>query len=219
MIELRNVTKEYSKGNPAINGVSVKIERGEFVFIVGDSGSGKSTLIRLIMKELNPTEGTIIVNGQIALADRYRQTHNIDDLPQRYRSFSVERVDKFISDQDSLMGKFDEYVQSFNGQLKHARIHQTAHLSPLGMGNAVRSDGSVVIAPEFVRQVNILQQAGVSDLMVTAELYNDRDGNQIDGYLTGQQRQDYINMISQLVDLVGDNLVIELGNETNTNQQ
>ena len=64
MIELRKVTKEYSKGNAALNGVSVKIERGEFVFIVGDSGSGKSTLIKLIMKELNPTEGTIIVNGQ-----------------------------------------------------------------------------------------------------------------------------------------------------------
>ena len=57
MIELRKVTKEYSKGNAALNGISVKIEQGEFVFIVGDSGSGKSTLIKLIMKELNPTEG------------------------------------------------------------------------------------------------------------------------------------------------------------------
>ena len=63
MIELREVTKEYSKGVAALNGINLKIEQGEFVFIVGDSGSGKSTLIKLIMKELEPTSGTIIVNG------------------------------------------------------------------------------------------------------------------------------------------------------------
>lgn len=64
MIELTEVTKEYSKGVSALNGVNLKIEQGEFVFIVGDSGSGKSTLIRLLMKELEPTSGTIVVNGQ-----------------------------------------------------------------------------------------------------------------------------------------------------------
>ena len=64
MIELKEVTKEYSKGVAALNGINLKIDQGEFVFIVGDSGSGKSTLIHLIMKELEPTSGSIVVNGQ-----------------------------------------------------------------------------------------------------------------------------------------------------------
>ena len=64
MIELNEVTKEYSKGIAALNNVSIKIEQGEFVFIVGDSGSGKSTFIRLLLKELEPTSGTIKVMGK-----------------------------------------------------------------------------------------------------------------------------------------------------------
>ncbi len=63
MIVLDNVEKAYSNGVAAINGISLHIERGEFVFVVGDSGSGKSTLIKLLLKELEPTKGTIRVNG------------------------------------------------------------------------------------------------------------------------------------------------------------
>ena len=73
MIELKDVTKEYSKGISALNGINLKIEQGEFVFIVGDSGSGKSTLIKLIMKELEPTSGTIIVNGHNLGRMRHRK--------------------------------------------------------------------------------------------------------------------------------------------------
>jgi len=62
MIRLRNVTKIYSNGTRAMENVSLTIEKGEFVFIVGNSGSGKSTLIKMLLKEEEPTEGTIIVN-------------------------------------------------------------------------------------------------------------------------------------------------------------
>ncbi len=64
MIEFRNVEKKYDTGTRAVKNANFRIDKGEFCFLVGTSGSGKSTLIKLILKEEEPTSGTIIINGK-----------------------------------------------------------------------------------------------------------------------------------------------------------
>ncbi len=83
IIVLEDVSKSYATGAPALNGVSLTIKRGEFVFIVGDSGSGKSTLIKLLLRELLPTSGDIYVNGQ-SLVDLKRR-----NVPKYRRNLGV----------------------------------------------------------------------------------------------------------------------------------
>ena len=63
MIQFTDVVKTYQQGNNALNGATMQIEDGEFVFLIGPSGSGKSTIIKLITGELKPTSGTVHVNG------------------------------------------------------------------------------------------------------------------------------------------------------------
>ena len=63
MVEFKDVSVTYSSGVDALNNVNLKINDGDFAFVVGSSGAGKSTLIKLILKEINATEGTVLVNG------------------------------------------------------------------------------------------------------------------------------------------------------------
>lgn len=73
MIEISNVCKTYETGNKALRNVSISIGDGEFVFIMGRSGSGKSTLMKLLLKEVEPTSGKIVVNDM-----------NLGKMPRHY---------------------------------------------------------------------------------------------------------------------------------------
>lgn len=83
MIELQNVEMTYETGTKALKGVSMKIEDGEFVFLVGPSGSGKSTIIKLLTSELSPSAGTLFVNG--FQVDKIRKR----DVPYMRRTVGV----------------------------------------------------------------------------------------------------------------------------------
>ena len=83
IIYLDNVNKSYSTGAPALNGVTISIKEADFVFIVGDSGSGKSTLIKLLLRELSATSGTVHVMGKDLAKLKHRE------VPKFRRSLGV----------------------------------------------------------------------------------------------------------------------------------
>ncbi|MCR5030023.1 MAG: cell division ATP-binding protein FtsE [Selenomonadaceae bacterium] len=83
MIDMKDVSKVYENGAMALDHVNVHIDKGEFVFIVGASGAGKSTFIRMLFREVLPSEGSLIVNGQ----DVVRMDHS--DVPYLRRGLGV----------------------------------------------------------------------------------------------------------------------------------
>ena len=83
MIQFTDVVKSYTEGNTALNDVSLQIEDGEFVFLVGPSGSGKSTIMKIITGELRPTSGQVHVNGYNLESIRKR------DIPYMRRTLGV----------------------------------------------------------------------------------------------------------------------------------
>ena len=197
MIELREVTKEYSKGVAALNGINLKIEQGEFVFIVGDSGSGKSTLIKLIMKELEPTSGTIIVNGNNLSRMKHRRVpmyrrnigvvfqdfrllkdRNIYEniaFAQRVTETSTRIIKKKVPAALSLVGLAQKY-KAFPKELSGGEQQRVAIARALCMNPKIMlfDEPTSALDPEIVGEVldvmKQLAEEGMTMVVVTHEM-------------------------------------------------
>ena len=115
MITLEHVSKTYAAGVPALNDVSLEIEDGEFVFVVGDSGSGKSTLIKLLLKELEPTEGSITIGGKQLGKIRRKQIpkfrRNIGVVFQDFRLLKDRNVYDNVAFAQKVVGEPNSHIK------------------------------------------------------------------------------------------------------------
>ena len=132
IIFLDNVSKSYSSGSPALNGVSLSIGRGEFVFIVGDSGSGKSTLIKLLLRELTATSGSVYVMGNDLARLKHRQ------IPRFRRNLGVVFQDfRLLNDRNVYENvAFAMYI--VKATPKHIRRQVPMVLSLVGLGQKAK---------------------------------------------------------------------------------
>ena len=115
MIKLEHVSKAYSAGVPAVNDVNLEIDDGEFVFIVGDSGSGKSTIIKLLLKELEPTEGTITINEKVLSKIKRKQVpkvrRNVGVVFQDFRLLKDRNVYDNIAFAQKVIGRSTAHIK------------------------------------------------------------------------------------------------------------
>ena len=114
MIKLEHVSKSYSAGIPALNDISLNIEEGEFVFIVGNSGSG--TLIKLLLKELEPTKGVITINNRNLNAIRRKQIpkyrRNVGVVFQDFRLLKDRNVYENVAFAQKVIGTPARLIRS-----------------------------------------------------------------------------------------------------------
>ncbi len=121
MILLDNVYKTYSAGNTAVDGISLRIAKGEFVFVVGPSGSGKTTLFKLLLKELEPTSGAIYMNNQnirrLKKSKIPKMRRGIGVVFQDFRLLKDRTVYENIAFAERVVGKSAKYIKKSVPQL------------------------------------------------------------------------------------------------------
>ena len=163
MIEFTDVVKSYQVGNHALRGVTMQIEDGEFVFLVGPSGSGKSTIIKLITGELEPTSGTVHVNGYSLERIRKREVpylrRTVGVVFQDFRLIenktayeNVAFAMRAVGADDKQIEKRVPYILELVGLENKSRRHPTemsgGEQQRLAIARALVNNPSTIIADE-----------------------------------------------------------------------
>ena len=115
LIELKDVEMEYDNGTKAIRGISLRIDPGEFVFLVGPSGSGKSTIIKLLTGEVVPTAGRIMINGFSITKISGRQ------IPLMRRTLGVIFQDFRLIEKKTVQGNLEFAMRTIGSSSKEMR--------------------------------------------------------------------------------------------------
>jgi len=197
MIEFTDVTKSYSVGTHALRGVSMQIEDGEFVFLVGPSGSGKSTIIKLITGELKPTSGTVHVNGYSLERIRKREIpylrRTVGVVFQDFRLIETKTVYENVAFAMRAIGAGEQqireripYILELVGLETKSRRHPTelsgGEQQRLAIARALVNNPSTIIADEptgnldparSLEIMNLLQEInklGTTLLVVTHQM-------------------------------------------------
>lgn len=195
MIEFKNVSKVYDNNVTALKDINVSIERGEFVFLVGPSGAGKSTFIKMLLKEVEPTSGKIIMNGDLDITSLKRRqvplyrrkigvvfqdfrlipTLNVYEnvaFAMRVIEAPVKEIRKRVPIVLSLVGLSSKY-KSFPNELSGGEQQRVA------LARAIVNNPSLIIADEptgnldpdtamgIMEILNDINRAGTTVLMAT----------------------------------------------------
>ncbi len=133
MINIEHVSKVYPNGSAGVKDISIHTEKGEFVFFVGSSGSGKSTLIKLLLKELDPTEGKITINNTI--------TNDLprEKIPYLRRNLGVVFQDFRLLPNKTVYENVAFAMQVIEASSKQIRRNVPAVLSLVGLAKKSRS--------------------------------------------------------------------------------
>ena len=196
MIEFRNISKVYNNGTEALHNINLKVEKGEFVFIVGSSGAGKSTFLKLITCEERPNEGQIIVDGiEITALPKRKIPYFRRKMGMVFQDFrlidhmtvydNVAFAMRVVGASGRVIRKRVPYILSLVGLQHKAKQHPNelsgGERQRVGLARALVNNPSIIIADEptgnidpalsfeIVDLLSEINRRGTTILMVTHE--------------------------------------------------